>query len=47
MGRLFFAVADYARTGTMQDVPGDILYPYEECVRSVDKAQENRANTII
>lgn len=47
MGRLFFAVADYARTGTMQDVPGDILYPYEECVRSVDKAQENRGNTII
>lgn len=39
MGRLFFAIADYAMTGNKQDVDGDILYPYEEAVYKVDKAK--------
>lgn len=39
MGRLFFAVADYAMTGVKADVEPDILYPYEECCFKVDKAK--------
>ena len=39
MGRLFFAVANYAMTGVKADVEGDILYPYEDCCFKVDKAK--------
>lgn len=37
MGRLFFAVANYAMTGVKSDVDADILYPYEDCCFKVDK----------
>lgn len=39
MGRLFFAVANYAMTGVKADVEPDILYPYDECVYNIDKAK--------
>lgn len=39
MGRLFFAIANYAQTNVKQDVDGDILYPYEEAVYKIDKAR--------
>lgn len=37
MGRLFFAVADYAMTGQKQPVDGDIIFPYGECCYHIDK----------
>lgn len=37
MGRLFFAVADYAMTGNKQPVDGDIIFPYSECCYNIDK----------
>lgn len=37
MGRLFFAVADYAMTGQKQPVDGDIIFPYGECCYQIDK----------
>lgn len=40
MGRLFFAVADYAQTGEPQNVSGDIIFPYNECIRSVNNARQ-------
>lgn len=37
MGRLFFAVADYAMTGNRQTVDKDIIFPYNKCCYNVDK----------
>lgn len=39
MGRLFFAVADYAMTGEKQQVEGDIIFPYSECCRMIDRTR--------
>ena len=39
MGRLFFAVADYAMTGKKQPVPADLIFPYSECCYHVDRAR--------
>lgn len=36
MGRLFFAIYDYAVTGKKSEVGGDILYPYDEGVYKID-----------
>lgn len=43
MGRLFYALADYAESGIKKDVEGDILFPYEQIVYRIEKAM-NRAN---
>ena len=37
MGRLFFAVADYAMTGKKAPVDGDIIFPYSELCWQIDK----------
>ena len=37
MGRLFFAVADYAMTGKKEMVDGDIIFPYGEICHHIDK----------
>lgn len=37
MGRLFFAVADYAMTGKKQRVDGNIIFPYGECCYQIDR----------
>lgn len=39
MGRLFYAVADFAQTGVRTDVEGDILFPYHTMCNAVDKAR--------
>ena len=39
MGRLFFAIADFALSGKKQEVDGDILYPYEESVYKIGLLQ--------
>ena len=38
MGRLFFAVADYAMYGVRVPVDGDIAYPYKEYCARIDNA---------
>ena len=37
MGRLFFALADYAMTGQREPVDGDILFPYSEGCYNIDR----------
>lgn len=39
MGRLFFAVARYARTGKREDVSADLIFPYSELCYAFDKAR--------
>lgn len=43
MGRLVFAVADYARTGKRQNVEGDILIPYSELCYGLDRLKQGWA----
>ena len=38
MGRLFFAVADYAMYGVRVQVDDDIAYPYKEYCARIDNA---------
>ena len=42
MGRLFFAGADYAKTGKKQMVEAALIFPYGELCWQIDK-QRNRA----
>lgn len=37
MGRLFFALADYAMTGTKEPMDGDIIFPYSEGCYNIDR----------
>lgn len=39
MGRLFFALADYAETGVRESVGGDIIFPYNMLCNSFDRAK--------
>lgn len=39
MGRLFFAVAEYAMTGKKQPVSTELIFPYGECCYHVDRAR--------
>lgn len=43
MGRLFFAVADYAMTGEKKTVDMDIQYPYNEYCAFIDRHKANMA----
>ena len=43
MGRLFFALAEYAQTGVEVDVGGDILFPYHMMCNSINKAMNREA----
>lgn len=42
MGRLFFAVADYAQTGEYKVMDGPLVFPYEMLVRAIDKGRQNQ-----
>ena len=40
MGRLFFALGRYARTGKREDVRADLVFPYTELCYAIDKAKK-------
>ena len=40
MGRLFFAIAEYAMTGKRPEVAGDILYPFDESAYKIDQVKQ-------
>lgn len=39
MGRLFFAVARYARTGKKEEVSPELIFPYSEMCYAFDKSR--------
>lgn len=39
MGRLFFAVGRYARTGEREEMEASLIFPYNEFTRAIDKTR--------
>ena len=46
MGRLFFAVARYARTGKREDVSAELIFPYTEMCYAFDKARMGMSRNV-
>lgn len=44
MGKLFFAVGRYARTGEKEDMERNLIFPYNELTHAIDKQRMRIGN---